>query len=59
MLRAQIRTPLTTFRAVALTMGLGLLLDAFLVRQLLVPALIVLVVRISGWPGRWLGKRSE
>ncbi|CAA9424569.1 MAG: hypothetical protein AVDCRST_MAG37-165 [uncultured Rubrobacteraceae bacterium] len=51
--------PLTTFRAVALTMGLGLLLDAFLVRQLLVPALIVLVGRISGWPGRWLGKRSE
>lgn len=51
--------PLTTFRAVALTMGLGLLLDAFLVRQLLVPALVVLVGRLSGWPGRLLGREPK
>ena len=51
--------PLATFRAAALTMALGLLLDAFLVRQLLVPSLIVLVGRISGWPSRRLGKRPE
>ncbi len=49
--------PLTTFRAIALTMALGLLLDTFLVRQLLVPALIVLVGRRSGWPGRELGQQ--
>lgn len=51
--------PLTTFRVVALTMALGLLLDAFLVRQLLVPALVVLVGRISGWPGQRLGKGPQ
>ena len=51
--------PLATFRVVALTMALGLLLDAFLVRQLLVPALIVLVGRFSGWPGRRLGKGPQ
>ena len=51
--------PLATFRVAALTMALGLLLDAFLVRQLLVPALIVLVGRVSGWPGQRLGKRPE
>ena len=54
--------PLANFRAAALTMALGLLLDAFLVRQLLVPALIVFVGRISGWPeplGQRLGERKE
>lgn len=51
--------PLATFRAVALTMALGLLLDAFLVRQLLIPALIVLVGRRSGWPGRYLGRDAN
>ena len=48
--------PLTTFRAIALAMVIGLLLDAFLVRQLLVPALIVLVGPRSGWPGRRLSQ---
>jgi competence ComEA-like helix-hairpin-helix protein len=48
--------PLTTFHAIALTMVIGLLLDAFLVRQLLVPAMIVLVGPVSGWPGRRLGR---
>ena len=51
--------PLTTFRAIALTMALGLLLDAFLVRQILVPALVVLVGPRGGWPGRGLGKQDE
>lgn len=49
--------PLTAFRAVTLAMRLGLLLDAFLVRQLLVPALVVLLGRGSGWPGRRLGQQ--
>ena len=32
----------------------GLLIDTFLVRTLLVPALVVLVGERSGWPGRAL-----
>jgi uncharacterized membrane protein YdfJ with MMPL/SSD domain len=32
-------------------MALGLLIDAFLVRSLLVPALISVVGRASGWLG--------
>jgi RND superfamily putative drug exporter len=47
--------PLTSFRAVALAMSVGLLLDTFLVRQLLVPAVVVLVGSRSGWPGQRLG----
>ncbi|MGH3821868.1 MAG: MMPL family transporter, partial [Pseudonocardiaceae bacterium] len=44
--------PLTTFRAIAIAMVIGLLLDAFLVRQLLVPALLVLI-GTGGWrPGQ-------
>ncbi len=44
--------PLSTFRAIAIVMVIGLVLDAFLVRQLLVPALLVLV-GTRGWrPGR-------
>jgi putative drug exporter of the RND superfamily len=35
-------------------MTAGLLLDAFVVRTLLVPALITLVGPRSGWPGRRL-----
>jgi len=38
-------------------MGLGLLLDAFLVRKLLVPALVALPGWHSGWPGRRLGQQ--
>ena len=35
----------------AFFMGCGLLIDAFLVRTLLVPSLIALVAPIGGWPG--------
>jgi RND superfamily putative drug exporter len=35
-------------------MSLGLLLDAFLVRTMLVPALIIIVGEHSGWPGKRL-----
>lgn len=49
--------PLTTFRAIA--MVIGLVLDAFLVRQLLVPALLVLL-GTRGWrPGRRHGVQSR
>jgi RND superfamily putative drug exporter len=33
-------------------MAIGILLDTFLVRSLLVPALIALFGRVSWWPGR-------
>lgn len=46
--------PLRSFRELAFAMATGLLLDAFLVRTLLVPALISIVGERSGWPGRRL-----
>ncbi|MGH3898821.1 MAG: MMPL family transporter [Pseudonocardiaceae bacterium] len=51
--------PLSTFRAIAIVMVIGLVLDAFLVRQLLVPALLVLL-GTGGWrPGRRHGVGSR
>jgi RND superfamily putative drug exporter len=44
--------PLRPFRELAFVISLGLLIDAFLVRTLLVPALITLVGPVSGWPRR-------
>ena len=49
--------PLRPFRELAFTMSVGLLIDAFLVRALLVPSLIVLVGARSGWPGQRLNRR--
>lgn len=46
--------PLRPFRELAFTVSAGLLVDAFLVRTLLVPALISLVGHRSAWPGRTL-----
>ncbi len=43
--------PLHAFRELAFTMAVGLLIDAFLIRTLLVPALICLVGERSAWPG--------
>lgn len=51
--------PLRAFREIALTMGLGLLIDAFIVRTILVPAVIALVGVKSAWPRhRLMGPRS-
>ena len=36
-------------------MSVGLVLDAFIIRSLLVPSLIVLVGRVSAWPRRLTG----
>jgi len=46
--------PIRAFRELAFTVAVGLALDAFLVRTLLVPALMVAVGPVSGWPGRRL-----
>lgn len=44
--------PIRPFRELAFIMAAGLLIDAFIVRTLLVPALIVLFGERSAWPGR-------
>ena len=44
--------PLDSFRELAFGMAVGLLIDALIVRALLVPALISVVGPVSGWPGK-------
>src|SRR6478735_1017203 len=44
--------PLATFRQLAFTMAVGLLLDTFIVRPVLTPAVLTLLGRWAGWPGR-------
>jgi RND superfamily putative drug exporter len=44
--------PLRAFREFAFAMCLGVLLDALVVRSLLVPALVSLFGEASWWPGR-------
>ena len=46
--------PINAFRELAFVMAAGLLIDAFLVRTILVPAIISLVSYRSGWPGKRL-----
>lgn len=43
--------PLAQFQELAFAMCVGVLLDTFLVRSVLVPSLITLFGRFSGWPG--------
>lgn len=50
--------PIRAFHQLGFAMAAGLLIDAFLVRTLLVPALIVLVGDRSGWPGKRLRQRG-
>lgn len=49
--------PVAPFQQLAFAVAVGVLIDTFLVRSLLVPGLIVLIGRISGWPGRRLATR--
>jgi putative drug exporter of the RND superfamily len=49
--------PLVEFREFAFALAVGVLLDTFVIRSLLVPALISLFGRFSWWPGR--GPRSD
>lgn len=44
--------PIETFREIAFTMAAGLLIDTMLVRPLLVPAVLTVLGRVAGWPGR-------
>lgn len=50
--------PIQAFRELAVCMAVGVVLDAFIVRTLLVPALIALVGEHSAWPGRGLRAKS-
>ncbi len=51
--------PLLSFRELALTVVAGVLIDTFVVRSLLVPALIALFGTASGWPGGRLRRAPE
>jgi RND superfamily putative drug exporter len=51
--------PLLAFRQLAFVMAVGLLIDAFVVRSVLVPAVIGLVGYRSAWPGRRLRLQSD
>ncbi|MGH3008389.1 MAG: MMPL family transporter [Gaiellaceae bacterium] len=42
--------PITPFAVMAFAMGVGILIDSFLVRSLLTPALIVVFGRVGLWP---------
>jgi putative drug exporter of the RND superfamily len=42
--------PITPFAVMAFAMGVGILLDTFLVRSMLVPALVVVFGRAGRWP---------
>jgi RND superfamily putative drug exporter len=51
--------PLRPFREIAFAMAVGILIDALVVRSLVVPAILALVGSASGWPGRHLTSRPE
>ena len=49
--------PLATFRQIAFTMTVGLLLDTFLIRPVVTPAVLTLLGRHAGWPSRRITSR--
>ena len=51
--------PLRQFRELAFVMGLGVLIDALVVRSVLVPALLTLLGRFSAWPRRLDGTNAR
>jgi RND superfamily putative drug exporter len=51
--------PLRPFRELAFLLSSGLLIDAFVVRTLLAPALITLFGESGGWPGGALRKAAD
>jgi RND superfamily putative drug exporter len=50
--------PLVAFREFALAMALGVLIDSFVVRSLLTPALVTSFGSVGSWPGRRLRRAS-
>lgn len=44
--------PLTTFHQIAFAMTVGLLLDTFIIRPVLTPAILTLLGRAAGWPSK-------
>lgn len=54
---ALVTVPLGTLRALGFTVAVGVLIDTFLVRTLMVPAIIALVGDASWWPSK-LGRRK-
>ena len=48
--------PLNAFRELGFVMAVGILIDVFVVRALLVPSLLTLVGRRSGWPSNRLAR---
>src|SRR5680860_1083064 len=55
---ATVMGPLAAFRQIAFALAAGVLIDTFIVRSFLVPALIALVGRASGWPSRSVGRNE-
>jgi RND superfamily putative drug exporter len=51
--------PLRQFRELAFVMGLGVLIDALVVRSVLVPALLTLLGGFSAWPRKLKGAQVE
>jgi RND superfamily putative drug exporter len=51
--------PITPFAVMAFAMGVGILLDTFLVRSVLVPALVVVFGRAGRWPRSSPTQESE
>ena len=49
--------PLSTFRQIAFAMTVGLLLDTLVVRPILTPAVLTLLGRTAGWPGKRITTR--
>jgi RND superfamily putative drug exporter len=47
------------FRELAFAMAVGILLETFIVRPLLVPALLSLFGEVSGWPGGRLARGAD
>lgn len=46
--------PVTSFRELAIAMGVGIMIDAFLVRSVMMPAMLTLLGLSSAWPNRAL-----
>ena len=49
--------PLRPFRELGFTLAVGILIDVFLVRALLVPSLLTIVGPVSSWPSKRLRDR--